>query len=132
MIVVDASAILELLLHTPLAAAIADRALDPAESMHAPHLLDVEVMQVLRRLVAKGAMTSDRARSAITDFYDLAIERHEHIDLLSRIWELRDSLSAYDATYLALAEALQSPLLTCDGKLARAGGHEGRIELIAR
>jgi len=127
MIVVDASAVLELLLQTPLATDIADRVFDARESVHAPHLLDVEVAQVLRRLVRARTLGKTRALEALTE---LAIERHSHEPLLRRMWAMRDALTAYDAAYIALAEALDAPLLTCDGKLSRAHGHGATIQLI--
>lgn len=130
MIVVDASAVLELLLQTPLATDIADRVFDARESVHAPHLLDVEVAQVLRRLVRARTLAKTRALEALVDLTELAIERHSHEPLLRRMWAMRDALTAYDAAYIALAEALDAPLLTCDGKLSRAHGHGATIELI--
>ena len=130
MIVVDASAVLELLLQTPLAPEIAGRVLDEREAVHAPHLLDVEVAQVLRRLVRAGTLAEMRAVAALSDLGDLVIERHPHVPMLRRMWSLRDSLTAYDAAYVALAEALDAPLLTCDAKLSRAHGHAATVELI--
>ena len=130
MIVLDASAAVELVLQTSRAERIAARALDPAERIHAPHLIDVEVAQVLRRLVHAKELTTARGGLALADFTDLVIERHPHHLFLGRIWSLRASLSAYDAAYVALAEALAAPLLTCDDKLARAHGHSARIELV--
>lgn len=100
--------------------------------MHAPQLLDIEVTQVLRRLVRQKEITVARAEQALQDLADLLIERHEHQALVQRIWQLRDSLSAYDGAYVALAEAIAAPLLTCDGKLAGSHGHRATIELVAR
>ncbi len=130
MIVIDASAVLELLLQTELATDIADRVLDARESVHAPHLLDVEVAQVLRRLVRARAVEQTRALEALVDLTELAIERHSHEPLLRRMWAMRETLTAYDAAYIALAEALDAPLLTCDGKLSRAHGHGAKIQFI--
>ncbi len=107
-----------------------DRALDASERMHAPHLLDVEVTQVLRRLVQRKEIAAARAEQALEDLAKLLIERHEHQSLVSRVWQLRDSISAYDGVYVALAEALGAPLLTCDAKLAGAHGHLATIELV--
>ena len=107
-----------------------ERALDASERIHAPHLLDIEVTQVLRRLVQRKEITIVRARQALDDFVQLLVERHEHQSLLPRVWQLRDSLSAYDGAYVALAEALGAPLLTCDAKLAGAHGHHATIELV--
>ena len=131
MIVVDASALLEILLRTDRADQLMERALSGSEQMHAPQLLDIEVTQVLRRLVRQKEITAPRAEQALQDLSNLLIERHEHQEFIQRIWQLRDSLSAYDGAYVALAEALAAPLLTCDGKLAGAHGHRAKIELIA-
>ena len=104
-------------------------ALTEEQRWHAPHLLDIEITQALRRLVQAKAIDAVRAEQALADYAQLAIERHEHVPLLARIWQLRDAISAYDACYVALAEALDAPLLTCDGKLARAHGHAAQIRL---
>ena len=126
----DASAAVELVLQTPRAERIAARALHPAERLHAPHLIDVEVAQVMRRLVQAKEITATRADLALVDFEQLVIERHAHRPLLRRVWSLRAALSAYDAAYVALAEALAAPVLTCDGKLAGAHGHKAKVELV--
>ena len=126
----DASAAVELVLQTPRAERIAARALHPTERLHAPHVIDVEVVQVMRRLVQAKEITVGRADVALSDFEGLAIERHAHRPLIRRVWGLRASLSAYDATYVALAEALAAPMLTCDEKLARAHGHKAKIEVV--
>jgi predicted nucleic acid-binding protein len=130
LIVLDASAAVELVLQTPRAERIAARALCPAERLHAPHLIDIEVAQAMRRLVQAKEIAATRADVALSDFEDLVIERHEHRPLFRRVWRLRTSLSAYDAAYVALAEALAAPMLTCDAKLARAHGHKAEIELV--
>jgi predicted nucleic acid-binding protein len=130
LIVLDASAAIELVLQTPRAERIAARALHPTERLHAPHLIDIEVAQVLRRLVQVKEITLTRADLALADFEELVIERHAHRPLLRRVWGLRTALSAYDAAYVALAEALTAPMLTCDGKLARSHGHTAKIELV--
>lgn len=132
MIVIDASALLEMLLRTDRADRLMERALAASERLHAPHLLEIEVAQALRRLVQRDEITNVRAEQALDDFAHLVIERHAHPSLLPRIWQLRDALSAYDGAYVALAEALPAPLLTCDAKLARAHGHRATIELIGR
>ena len=131
MIVLDASALIEMLLQTPLADRLMERAVDPSERLHAPYLLDIEVTHALRRLVQLKAITAPRASLALDDLSQLLVERHAHQDLVPRIWALRDSLTAYDATYVVLAEGLGAPLLTCDGRLARSAGHLARIELIS-
>jgi predicted nucleic acid-binding protein len=130
LIVVDASAILELLLQTPKAARLETLALDPDEQLHAPHLIDVEVTRTLRRLVLAKEMSVRRAEQALDDYSLFVIERHDHRDLVRRAWELRDAVTAYDGVYLALAEALASTLITCDAKLARANGHRAKITLV--
>ena len=131
MIVLDASAVLELLLGTPAGRSIATRIADPAISLHVPHLLDVEVAQALRRYVRERELTSKDAQAAIEDLRSLDIERHAHEPLLDRVWVLRENLTAYDAVYVALAEALETTLLTCDAKLARAPGIRERIDCVS-
>jgi predicted nucleic acid-binding protein len=126
-IVVDASALLEALLQTPAAKAVEDQLFAPRQMLHAPHLLDVEVAQVIRRYVASGDIDAERGRAALTDLADFPLQRYPHDFLLSRIWELRNNLTAYDAAYIALAEALDIPLLTCDRRLAAAAGHRAQI-----
>ena len=129
MIAVDASAVLEVLLRTSRGARIEDRLLSRGESLHAPHLLDVEVAQVLRRYAAAGNLTPARGLQALTDLAGFPIHRYPHDVLLPRIWELRHNVTAYDAAYLALAEALPAPLVSCDGRLASAPGHAVNVEV---
>lgn len=129
MIVLDASAVVELLLQTATGQRVAGRIAPNSQSLHAPHLLDVEVAQVLRRYEANGVVSSARAAAAMSDFTDLDVRRHPHDVLLPRVWELRANASAYDAVYLALAEVLGAPLLTTDGRLARAPGHRAVVEV---
>lgn len=128
MIVVDASAVIEVLLRTPAAKALEDRLFAPRQTLHAPHLLDVEVAQVIRRYAAAGEIDSERGLTALADLTDLPLRRYPHDILLPRIWELRKNLTAYDAAYVALAEALDAPLLTRDRRLAAATGHRAQIE----
>ena len=130
MIVIDASAAIELILRTELGERVEIRALDPNERLHAPYLLDLEVAQVLRRLTHLKEITPARAHEALEDFSVLVVERSAHRDLLPRIWELRDSMTAYDGAYVALAEALDAPLMTCDVRLARSHGHRATVELL--
>lgn len=131
MIVIDASALLEVLLETtPQAAVVAERLSDWGDSIHAPHLLDLEVAQVLRRRAASRAISIERCRDAFEDLSRLRLFRHPHNFLLSRAWELRHNLSAYDAIYVALAEFLKAPLLTRDRRMANAPGHHAQIELV--
>jgi predicted nucleic acid-binding protein len=130
-IVVDASALLEFLLQTPLGARVELRLFRGEDEFHAPQLVDVEVVQGLRRLVRTGEVSPGRAEEAIADLTDLDLHRHPHLDLLGRAWRLRDNISAYDAMYVALAEATEAPLVTCDSPLAKAPGHRARIEVVA-
>ena len=130
MIVVDASALLEFLLQTPIGVRVEDRIFRDADELHAPHLVDVEVVQGLRRLVRMSEVSAARADEAIADLVDLDLHRHPHVDLLSRAWKLRDNVSAYDAMYVALAEAIEATLVTCDRPLAKAAGRGTRIEVI--
>ena len=129
MIVLDASAAVDWLLQTSAGQRIEKRIYSPAESLHAPHLLDLEVTQVLRRLVREGTIPSTRADQAVQDLLDLRITRYPHFVLLPRIWQLRHNFSAYDAAYVVLAEKLRAALITRDGKLAAASGHAATIEL---
>lgn len=130
MIVVDASAVLDLLLRTKRSGSLMKRMFEEGQTLHAPHLVDLEVLQVLRRYAIKGILTLDRAEEARADFGDLAIERYPHDIFLDRIWMLRDNITAYDGAYVTLAEALGAPLLTTDSRLAHSSGHEAAIELI--
>ncbi len=130
MIVVDASAILELLLNTSAGARVSERLFRPGETLHAPHVLDLEVAQVLRRYALAGELDSGRGREALEDLADLPLTRYPHDLLLPRIWELRRNLTAYDAAYVALAEALAVPLVTRDAALAAARIHQAGVELL--
>lgn len=131
MIVVDASALLEFLLQTPLGTRVEARLFRDRDEFHAPHLADVEVTQGLRRLVRAGEVSPARAAEAIADLADFDLHRHPHVDLLMRAWKLRENITAYDAMYVALAEALDAPLVTCDRPLASTAGHGATIEAIA-
>lgn len=130
MIVADASVMVEVLLGTAVGAVGRDRLLSTAETVHAPHLVDLEVAQALRRHAWEGRISDRRGVRALADLRLFPMARYGHEVLLSRVWELRHNLTAYDACYVALAEALDSPLATCDGPLAQASGHGARIELI--
>lgn len=130
MIVLDASALVELVLDTPAGRIVAERIADPAVGLHVPHLADVEVVQALRRYLRDGEITPEDAAIALDDFRALDLQRHAHEPLLERVWALRSNLSAYDAVYVVLAEALDTVLLTCDGPLSRAPGMAKRVELI--
>jgi predicted nucleic acid-binding protein len=130
-IVLDASVVAELVLRTPIGARAATRLARRRDSFHAPHLLDLEVASVLRRLAAGGAITPADARTALADLAALDLVRHPHDIFLPRIWQLRANLTSYDACYVALAETLRAPLCTCDTRLAAAPGHRATIELLA-
>lgn len=130
MIVVDASALLEVLLNTPASSRIAERLFGGNNTLHAPHLLDLEVAQVLRRYTLSGEMNAARGEQALEDLADLPLNRYPHDVFLFRIWVLRRNLTAYDAAYVALAEALDVPLVTRDTALARAPGHRAHVEVI--
>lgn len=131
MIVVDASALLEFLLQTPLGMRVEARLFRDGQELHAPHLVDVEVTQALRRLVRAGEVSTVRAAEAIADLGDLDLHRHAHLDLLARAWLLRDNVTAYDAMYVALGEALDAPVITCDKPLAKPPGHRAHIEVLS-
>lgn len=130
MIVVDASAVLELLLASSLGARIARRLFAPGETLHAPQVLDLEVAQVLRRFVRSRELSAQRGAEALLDLLDLPLTRYPHEPLMGRVWELRENVTAYDAAYLALAEALAAPLVTRDARLASAPGHSARVEVL--
>jgi predicted nucleic acid-binding protein len=130
LIVIDASAALELVLRIEKGRKVETRALVAEESLHAPHLIDIEVTQALRRLAQLKEITAPRAKEALDGYAALHIRRANHEDMLEGIWELRESITAYDATYVALAEILVAPLVTCDSKLARSHGHRAVIQLI--
>jgi predicted nucleic acid-binding protein len=128
-IVLDASAAIDWLLQTAAGRQIEDRLYSRGESLHAPHLLDLEVAQVLRRLVRDGVVSAPRADQAVQDLIDLRLTRYPHFVFLSHIWRLRDNFSAYDAAYIALAERLGATLITRDSRLASASARRVSIEL---
>ena len=130
MIVVDASAMLEALLRTPAATIVEKLLFEPSQTIHAPHLLDVEVAQVVRRFAENRELDAERGREALRDLADFPVRRYPHDFLLPRVWDLRNNFTAYDAMYVALAEALDAPLLTRDKRLAASPGHHARIELV--
>lgn len=129
MIVVDASAVVDLLLQRN-AEPLMTRLLDDGEPLHAPHLLDVEVAQVIRRYWRAGELPSARSSQALSDLLDLPVTRHGHEPLLERVWQLRHNVTAYDAVYLALAEALAAPLVTRDRALMKVPGVTAHVEII--
>lgn len=130
MIVLDASAAIDWMLQTPAGQRVDKRIFSQNESLHSPHLVDLEVAQVLRRLVREQAVSLYRADEAIRDLLDLRITRYPHSVLLPRIWQLRGNFSAYDAAYVVLAETLGATLLTRNTRLASAAGHHATVELI--
>ena len=135
MIVLDSSAVVEWLLGLPLADDVADRIM-AADSLHVPALLDVEVAQVVRRYVASGEITAEAGERALTALAELDAVRYTHELLLPLIWKLRDNLTAYDAAFVALATALNAPLVTLDTRIARAmrpekAGQQVSVDLVA-
>lgn len=129
MIVLDASAAVDWLLQTPAGRRIENRIYSRNETLHTPHLLDLEVIQVLRCLARQGVVPVHRVDEAVRDLLDLRITRYPHFVLLPRVWQLRHNLSAYDAAYIVLAENLGATLVTRDGRLASTSGHAAPIEL---
>ena len=130
MIVIDASALMEVLLATGVGARVRARLFREEETLHAPHLLDLELVHVLRRYCLIGELQPNRAAQALAVLSGLRLVRHPHEPYVPRIWQLRHILTAYDAAYVALAEALESPLVTRDSRMASAHGHRAKIELI--
>ena len=130
MIVVDASALIEFLLQTPLGSRIEARLFRDGDDFHAPHLIDVEVAHALRRLVRGGEVRAVRAAEALDDLADFDLRRHSHTPFLGRAWELRDHLAAYDAMYVTLAEAIDARLVTCDSRLGATHVRGARVEVI--
>lgn len=117
-------------MQTPAGARVGRRVFAQSETLHAPHLLDVEVMQALRRYVAIHGLAAARAEEVVRDLMDLRIRRYPHTLFLARVWSLRSNFSAYDAVYVALAETLGATLLTCDAKLGAAPGHRANIKVV--
>lgn len=129
MIVLDASAAIDWLLGTPAGIELDRRMDSPSESVHVPHVLDLEVVQALRRFVQEGSLSTDRAENALQDLMDARFVRYPHLELLPTIWQLRHNLTAYDTAYIALAEVLDAPLITRDRRMASAPSLKVRIEL---
>ncbi|HEV7132791.1 MAG TPA: type II toxin-antitoxin system VapC family toxin [Gaiellaceae bacterium] len=127
MLVPDASVIVDLLIDGGERGAWATEHIASAGRLHAPHVLDVEVVSALRNRLARGELSRSRASEAVLELAELPVRRYPAAPLLERIWQLRDRLTPYDAVYVALAEALALPLLTTDGRLARAGGHTAEV-----
>jgi predicted nucleic acid-binding protein len=130
-IVLDASAAIEWLFKSPAGTEVDRRLFSFAPvTLHVPHLLDVEIAQVLRRYVREKMIAASRGEEALQDLHDLPLNRYPHDILMPRVWELRAVLTAYDAVYVALAELLDAPLITCDRKIALASGHRATVEVI--
>jgi predicted nucleic acid-binding protein len=127
-LVVDSSAVLAALAARNPALGLVERLAEDGD-LHAPHLIDTEILHALRRMLRRGQITAERAHDARTDFAELTLVRYPHEPLNERVWELRDNLTAYDATFVALAEALDVRLVTCDARLAAAPGHHAHVEL---
>ena len=130
MIVADASALLELLLGGPRARELGDLLLAQGSPLAAPQLIDLEVAQVMRRLASRGRLDPARAERAFEDLAAMPLARYDHAPLLPRVWSLRENLTAYDAAYLALAEALDAPLVTCDAALRTASGRMAEVIVV--
>jgi predicted nucleic acid-binding protein len=128
MLVVDTSAVLEALAARDPAPGLIERLAEDGD-LHGPHLIDTEMLHALRRMSMSDQISNDRAEDARSDFASLALVRYSHQPLSDRVWELRHNVTAYDATFIALAEALAAPLITCDARLASAPGHSAQIEL---
>ena len=127
MIVADASVILEVLLNTTIGAKVEKQLFAARQTIHVPHLTDLEVLQVLRRYSRTSIVSGVRSRQVIEDYRDIPFNRYPHEVLLPRIWELRHNFTPCDAAYIALAEALDSPLMTCDRAFASTRGHRAKV-----
>ena len=130
MIVLDSSAAVSRLIGRPVNQALRTRLVED-DDLHAPHLIDVEVLHALRRLVRLGEISEDRADDARTDFSALTVTRYPHQGLADRMWELRHNLTAYDAAFVVLSEMLDAPLITADRRMAEAPGHYAQVEVFA-
>ncbi|MDQ3792328.1 MAG: type II toxin-antitoxin system VapC family toxin [Actinomycetota bacterium] len=132
MIVLDASSAVAVLLNLGTGASGIRERMDRADGgLHVPHLFEVEVMNVLRRYALNDTLSTERARLALNRLYDMRVTRYPHTTLLPRIWELKDTITAYDAAYVALAETLEAPLVTRDERLSRAPCIRATVELYA-
>jgi predicted nucleic acid-binding protein len=130
LIVIDASAEVAVLLNIgPEAEGIRERIARPGETLHVPNLFEIEVLHALRRHSLRGTVSPERARLALSRLNDTQLVRYPHTPLMGRIWELRENLTTYDAAYVALAEALDAPLVTMDARLAQAPGIRAAVEV---
>jgi len=130
MIIIDASLAFEIAISTKDGDELSEKIIASRASLAAPEIIDLEVLQTLRRFLRQGQIDETRAENAIRNFDDLAIEKFSHTPLQMRIWSLRDNLTAYDAAYFALAELLDAPLWTRDEKFHSVPGHAARIEVL--
>jgi predicted nucleic acid-binding protein len=130
LIVLDASAVVAILVGSGLGAErIREKIEPPDESLHVPHVMELEVLRALRRQALLGTLSRERSTEAITDLGNISFARYPHTPLIGRIWELKENLTAYDAAYVALAEALDAPLITMDAGLAQASGIRAAVEV---
>lgn len=129
MLVVDSSVLVELLVGRPPRADLRHRL--SGSTWHVPHLADIEVLHVLRGLVLRGAIAGERAEEATADYERLQLTRYPHTGFLGRVWALRGNLTAYDATFVALAELLGAPLITMDARIAAAPVHHAEVEVFS-
>jgi predicted nucleic acid-binding protein len=127
-LIVDTSAALSALTASDPAPGLVERLAEDGD-LHAPHLIDTEILHALRRMTMNGELSDERAADARTDFAELSLTRYPQQPLSDRVWTLRHNLTAYDATFVALAETLDTPLVTCDTRLAAAPAHHANIEL---
>jgi predicted nucleic acid-binding protein len=130
LLVIDASAEVAVLLNTgPEVESIRERIARPGETLHVPHLFEIEVLHALRRLSLRGTLSPERALLALSRLKDTQFIRYPHSTFLERIWSLRNNLTTYDAAYVVLAEALDAPLVTMDARLAQAPGIHATVEV---
>jgi predicted nucleic acid-binding protein len=130
LIVLDASAVVAVLVSPGQGAErIRQKVEDPGQSLHVPHVMDLEVLHALRRQTLLGTLSRERSAEAIEDLKNIAFVRYPHATLVDRIWSLKNNLTAYDAAYVALAEALNAPLVTMDARLAQAPGILAAVEV---
>jgi predicted nucleic acid-binding protein len=130
LIVIDASAEVAALLGAePEAESIRERVARQGETLHVPHLFEIEVLHAMRSLTFRGTVSSERAQLALDRLRNTRLVRYPHTPLAERIWDLRENLTAYDAAYVALAEALDAPLITADARLAQAPGIHATVEV---